>query len=628
DARECATNADCTNSALCITGVCRALCDTVVDCPINEACVASVCVPEQGEACSLDDPCETGFACVDDTCRPLLGVGSSCEEDLECRSDACNGGVCCGRACGAACESCLEEETGLSTGECGFSLPGLNPEERCGSVASCNDAGACVPFCDGEFEILNDAMDGCIPAYRVQVVHASADPSIATLDVYRGNTLLEDDLAFGSATGVVKIPVTEGLVIAAADSADASVPLLTDIPISTGRFLAIVRGLSGSDFDTTVNDTALTLDLIELREAAVGDAAADLLFYNAVTDSTSLGVGRQEAPNIAPDTPFFDDVEYGTSSPYESGPPGTTAYDVYVQDGGMRIKSVQTSSGDLVPSTTGLEDGSATALIATGFLEPAANRGGTAQNGAEFEILSVFPDGSVGVLDSAARIQFVHAAVAAPPTVDVYFALAGQAELGELIVNNLAYQNATPFRSYVSGVPIEVQLTDGGSTELAASSSHTTEQNAGRMIAIGVPGSSSAPLTTRYTSGTEQRQVSDGYRFQGFGAVVDFDERRLDLREETLSYTPCDSGSVGLFGYSTQTSERAVLFDNFALGFLADGGEPDFFEFPVVAMSKFADLESLFGVLTGEPSNLEFLVIDTEGFGLVSSGIQDTEVCE
>ncbi|MEO1481005.1 MAG: hypothetical protein AAFU77_02785 [Myxococcota bacterium] len=397
DTTGCQSNAECGDSQLCIAEVCRTTCTTVSDCAVNEACSAGVCLLEQGESCSDTDPCSTGFTCVSGACQPLFEVGSACTFPEECRSGECGaGGICCDRNCRNPCESCLASETGLADGACGFAMAGLNPDGRCGSLASCDSAGACVPFCDGDFEILNAAIDGCEPAYRVQIVHASADPEIAELDIYAGDTLLQDDLNFASATEVIKVPLRQGLVIARGDSTDPSAPLVSDIPTQAGRFLAVIRGLVGTDFDTTVNNTALTLDLVPVKDVSDSAADAEILFYHAVTDAAALSVGYQDTPDVAPPTPLLSNVAYGSASAYTSVPAGTTPYDVYLEADGTRVGSVQTSSGDLVPAATGLTAGNAIALIATGFRNPRNNGFGLFDpEAANFQVLAVFSDGTI-----------------------------------------------------------------------------------------------------------------------------------------------------------------------------------------------------------------------------------------
>ena len=76
-------------------------------------------------------------------------------------------------------------------------------------------SGRCVPACNGEFEVQNNQRTGCVPAARIQIVHASPDPALATVDIYidadlaeaPDGTVIGNDLTFGRATPVLKVSI-------------------------------------------------------------------------------------------------------------------------------------------------------------------------------------------------------------------------------------------------------------------------------------------------------------------------------------------------------------------------------------------------------------------------------------
>ncbi|MEO1482798.1 MAG: hypothetical protein AAFU77_11890, partial [Myxococcota bacterium] len=187
----------------------------------------------------------------------------------------------------------------------------------------------CVPSCPGEFEIQNATLDGCDPAYRVQLVHASPDPSLATLDVY-ANGRRADDLPFGQATGVFKVAMNTRVDIAPSDSSGTNDSLALAVPpAQPSRVLLVVRGVLGTGFDTSVNDTTLTLDSVEgYLEEPSSAGALELLLYHAVPDAPAVSVGLQESPDVAAPSPLFSNVGYGGFSGYEAGALGTNPLDV------------------------------------------------------------------------------------------------------------------------------------------------------------------------------------------------------------------------------------------------------------------------------------------------------------
>ncbi|MCU0655511.1 MAG: NUDIX domain-containing protein [Polyangiaceae bacterium] len=75
------------------------------------------------------------------------GQGQGCSLDRECSSGFCAEGVCCDRRCGGGCESCLARNQGGGAvdGQCGPVVAGQDPKDACDSdpPETCRRTGAC-----------------------------------------------------------------------------------------------------------------------------------------------------------------------------------------------------------------------------------------------------------------------------------------------------------------------------------------------------------------------------------------------------------------------------------------------------------------------------------------------------
>lgn len=121
-------------------GMCTSIC-TVLPCPGGGTCLNiagdNYCMP----SCTSNDRCRTGYTCVLGVCRPPVGTGEACEEDSDCESQMCEGGLCStdceaqtdcpeGLYCEVVAGHCLADECNPATGLC------LRP---------CAEHGDCAP---------------------------------------------------------------------------------------------------------------------------------------------------------------------------------------------------------------------------------------------------------------------------------------------------------------------------------------------------------------------------------------------------------------------------------------------------------------------------------------------------
>ncbi len=85
-------------------------------------------------------------------CAPQKTNGTKCTADAECGNAHCVEGVCCGDACSAKCNSCLQANTGQTDGTCAPVRTGVVHGTDCPGNATCPAGGTTftgAPTCDG-----------------------------------------------------------------------------------------------------------------------------------------------------------------------------------------------------------------------------------------------------------------------------------------------------------------------------------------------------------------------------------------------------------------------------------------------------------------------------------------------
>lgn len=219
------------------------------------------------------------------------------------------------------------------------------------------------------------------PTGTIQVIHNAADPALATIDVFVDGVRVIDDLTFRTATGPVSLPAFAFLPIEVRDAAG------TTILIGSGAFLVpggepIVVVAQG------VGNPALFAANPDGR-----DITADLFGYGTTMapDASSVGVlavhGATDAPTIdlrSGGTVLVDDAAYGDGAPVVA-PNANLVLVVTTADGSTVVGSFQADLTAL--------GGQTLTVLASGFLNPAAN-----QNGPAFGLLAVRPDGTAFLL--------------------------------------------------------------------------------------------------------------------------------------------------------------------------------------------------------------------------------------
>ncbi|MEO0592117.1 MAG: DUF4397 domain-containing protein, partial [Myxococcota bacterium] len=508
--------------------------------------------------------------------------------------------------------------------------------------------GRCVLSCDGFFEIPNEQRDGCAPAARVQVVHASPDPALAAVDIYVGGGLLRDaseqpignDFAFGSTTAVLRVPVDGPFGVAPSGSTSAGdvTPGLST-PLTSGRrYLLVLAGSAGSG-----SEPELAV-YTGLRESSSDVEDVELTLIHAAIDVPTLSVGRQTTYATVPitaDDELFTELDYLTggggvgSEPdtralrYEEAESVVSALDVYdanaAAGSALPFASIQTSVAGNALLEAGNTTRNAGVLVATGL---------TAAEGSEpdFQVIAVLPDGSGGVLDEAARLQFVHASIEIGSGVDVFLADGGASQPGQRLANNVAYQGATPFESYVAGAPRAIQLVRESvvspvAFDVIASSEFTPGfGQTARLVAVGDPGDDS--LTVNVVNGAEQAadpgtvvmpMIDIQMYHASTNAPASVDVYFSPLGAKNIDGTP----EVSNLGFATEVPAITQEFSGYIVSLTMPGALADsesLVDFSVELADEFTlseDGDSFFGVVVGNaggvPTDLDLLIVSPSG---------------
>lgn len=291
---------------------------------------------------------------------------------------------------------------------------------------------------------------------KLQVIHNSADPAAASVDIYVNGGLLLDNFAFRQATPFVDVPagVTLSIGVAPGNSSSSNDALATfDVELKKDkRYVVIANGVLDPDAFAPNPDgqnTSFNLYVKEgVREGNLGGLVRIFAFHGA-TDAPTV--------DIIPQKPWgnwslINDMmysEYSGDRVLQAKP--------YVLDitPGNDTKSVVAS---FRTDLTGLGGGSAV-VFASGFLAPSSN-----QNGAAFGLFAALPDGQVVALPAVtpmAKLQVIHnAADPAASSVDVYVN-------GTLLLDDFVFRTATPFVDVPAGVQLNVAVAPGTSTSVA-----------------------------------------------------------------------------------------------------------------------------------------------------------------
>jgi len=283
---------------------------------------------------------------------------------------------------------------------------------------------------------------------RLQVIHNAADPAAATVDIYVNGMLFLDDFGFREATPFVDVPagVTLNIGVAPGNSTSAN-DTLVNIPVvlAAGEtYAAIANGvLDPNSFAPNPDGISTGFQLLVQPAARESGSGGDVEFYavHGSTDAPTVDIIARGAGTL------LNNVPYTAVSGYLAVPPASYMIDVADSTGSVVVASFEADLSGL--------GGGAAAVIASGFLNPAAN-----QNGPAFTLIAVLADGTVielPILDTA-RLQVIHnAADPAAAAVDVYVN-------GGLLLDDFAFRTASPFIDAPANTVLNIGVAPSNST--------------------------------------------------------------------------------------------------------------------------------------------------------------------
>jgi hypothetical protein len=278
---------------------------------------------------------------------------------------------------------------------------------------------------------------------EVQIIHNSADLAAASVDIYINGEIAIPAFAFRTATPFLTLPSGVDLevdVVPAGQALTSSVFNATLNLEADKKYVVIASGIvSDAGYAPA---TPFGLSIFDLAQTEAEDENdVDLLLFHGATDAPAVDV---VAVGIGTVSPGF---EYGDFDGYLSVP--TDNYTFSIVPTGSQTP-VASYSAPLEMLNLG---GTALTVVASGFLNPAAN-----SNGPAFGLWVASADGGplLELPNATANIQVIHnSADAAAAIVDVYLN-------GEITVPNFAFRTATPFVPVNAEMPLTIDVVPAG----------------------------------------------------------------------------------------------------------------------------------------------------------------------
>ncbi len=331
---------------------------------------------------------------------------------------------------------------------------------------------------------------------RAMVVHNAADPAASEVDVFLDGQLLIDDFAFRTALPFSDVPAGDRTVaIAGADAGSQGSDMTLDddetvlgefnLTFESGsKYVAVATGVRPDQgFAENPDGEDIGLDLavktMAKEDSSDDESTDEITVFHGVTDAPSVSARLDNA-----ETPQIQDLTYGEFTNYLPIPAGLHTVDLEVAGDGTRLASLQTGE---------LPGGQAWVVVASGFADPSANNDGEglalvafpAQDSSQTNII----EGTT--LPEAARVQVVHAAPqSAVDPVDVW-----ETNTGDQLIDDLAYESATPFVTLPAGTTLNVGLaasdSDSADDTIASQEVEFPNGSTNVVVASGVTDASS-----------------------------------------------------------------------------------------------------------------------------------------
>jgi len=240
------------------------------------------------------------------------------------------------------------------------------------------------------------------PSASAQIIHNSADPAAQFVDVYIDGNLALPNVEFRTATPYIDFIADAPALIEITPAGSATIVYNTTVTLTAGETYVIVASgvLDPTQFDSSVNTIDFNLEIFAgAQQASTNPGETSLLIHHGATDAPAV-----DAIEISvPAGPLAQDIAYPQFQGYVDVPTLDFLVNVETAD---NSGLVTTYSAPL--ATLGTSDLALT-VVASGFLDPAAN-----QNGAAFGLWAALPTGGALV-----ELPVIAPATAAPdPTED------------------------------------------------------------------------------------------------------------------------------------------------------------------------------------------------------------------
>ncbi len=149
---------------------------------------------------------------------------------------------------------------------------------------------------------------------QLQIIHNSADPAAAVVDLYLNDDLLFDDVPFRAATPILEVPANTGLELGIAPGNSASAADIIErnsVNIAPGETsVAIANGvLNPGGFAENPDgiSTKFKIYVVEnVRQSSFDEANVDFIVFHGATDAPEVDVIARDVAKLVNDLPYTD----------------------------------------------------------------------------------------------------------------------------------------------------------------------------------------------------------------------------------------------------------------------------------------------------------------------------------
>jgi hypothetical protein len=356
----------------------------------------------------------------------------------------------------------------------------------------------------------------------LQVIHNCADAAASTVDIYAGNTLLIDNLAFRNASQTFTnipagVPIVVGVALGNSTSSAQSIATFTVNFANGSSNIVVADGIVSPTGYNPGNTTAgFTLNTFTTAlSAAPNGTTTSVLVHHGSTDAPTVDiVAPFSGANPFIPNALVNNASYGAFAGYLNLP--TADYKIQVRDQFSENVVAEYSA----PLQTLSLGGAALTVIASGFLNPSNN-----SNGPAFGLYVATPNaGPLLALPSSTvsstRLQAIHnCADLSAAQVDVYVQSPTSGANAIKLIDNFAFRTASSFIDVPVGETITLSIALPTSTSavgaLATFTYNLSAANKYQLIASGLvsgsgytPNSTSAPFNLAAYAMAKERSSS------------------------------------------------------------------------------------------------------------------------